>query len=416
MAETLAIDVLWLVEHVVRELDVACAASLHLAAQGRSVAIEPVHGNADRIRAAYAPGVVVTPYCYSAREFGVRDFVAGWAEPPTFFNLSWEQLYYGAYLEYKAPHDAFAREQVIHHAWGGFFKEYLARFGVPEHRVRVNGNPAYALFEQPYRHRFKTRTELAASAGLDPAKRWVFFPENYRWAFYQDVELEGMITRGMSREDAYGMRAFCCDSLVQTMLWLIAAARDGSVEVILRPRPTSDVESFEAILRELSPTGRVPRRLHVIKSDSVREWLMASDVACSSYSTTMIEAAIAGKPAYFLEPIPIPTPLQASWHARVPRIHTRQQFLMTAVTRKPDPSASAELERWARSEMLGHGDPIAGLARIIGDLCPAARPTAAPGVVLGPPENIPPSPDRFTQRDIDAIARAFDRARLSSAA
>jgi hypothetical protein len=179
MDEPRSIDVLWLVEHVARELDVACAASLRLAQEyGRSVAIEPILGSSARVRASYAPRVVVTPYCYSADDTGLWEFVHGWPEPPVFFSLSWEQLYYGAYVAFKAPRDAFARQQVFHHAWGDFFKEYLVNAGVPETGIRVNGQPAYGLFSEPYRRRFKARAELAAQSGVDPSKRWVFFPEN----------------------------------------------------------------------------------------------------------------------------------------------------------------------------------------------------------------------------------------------
>ena len=45
--------------------------------------------------------------------------------------------------------------------------------------------------------RVKTRQELAATLGLNPAKRWLFFPENYRWAFHRAVDLEGMIASGL---------------------------------------------------------------------------------------------------------------------------------------------------------------------------------------------------------------------------
>jgi hypothetical protein len=264
------------------------------------------------------------------------------------------------------------------------------------------------LFSEPYRRRFKTRAELAAQVGVDPSKRWVFFPENYRWAFLRDLDFAWMIASGLQADDAYAMHHFCCDSLIQTVRWLLDLARDGSVEVIVRPRPTTDLKRLERAVQQLAGNGGVPPSLHVTKADSVREWLMASDFACSSYSTTMIEAAVAGKPAYFIEPIPIPPPLQAPWHERVARIRTQAQ-LMNTFLGEPDPSASDALGQWATSEMLGRGDPIAGLASIIDELASTRRRgPAEPGVVLGPPENIPlVGEDQFTQQDVTRLVSSF---------
>jgi hypothetical protein len=406
------VDVLWLVEHVARELDVACAASQQLSEQyGRTVVIEPVAHTASRVRATYEPRVVITPYLYSDQDWGVREYVTGWTHPPVFFNLSWEELYCNAQIGYKTPRDPFTLGTVIHHAWGDFFKDFLIESGVPEEHVRVNGQPAYGLFDEPYRRVFKTRADLAASTGLDPDKRWVFFAESYVWAFFNDIDIECRVAVGASRADVEVMQAYCCDSLVQTVLWLLAAAREGSVEVIVRPRPATDLNALNSVVRQLSGAA-VPPRLHVTKAESVREWLLASDLAFSSYSTTMIEAALAGKPAYFLEPIPIPPPLQVGWHAHVPRIRTQAEFMKT-VRRRADLSAGNGLERWARSELVGRGDPIAGLAAIVDSLAPPTqRRSEARGLVIGPPDSIPhQGVDRFTHQDVDRLVRSFAAAR-----
>ena len=66
----------------------------------------------------------------------------------------------------------------------------------------------------------------------------------------------------------------------------------------------------------------VPARMHFIKEKSVREWIMASDMVISSLSTSLVEAAIAGKPAYLLEPYPCPEFLQVDWQDYITTIST----------------------------------------------------------------------------------------------
>lgn len=367
--------ILWFVEHVARELHAACAVRAILEREhGIGVAVLPYHRKLTGPEAAaLAPKVVVVPYCYQAGDYGLVDHLPLWREA-IWFNLSWEQLYYRAHLEAKRPQDAFARRHVIHHAWGPFFRRYLEESGVPAEHVFVNGHPACQLYEEPYRRVFLRRELLAGRHGLDGGRRWVFFPENYGWGFFSDLQLELKVRAGVPRADAVQMRAFCRDSLRTVLDWLRELAREGTVEVILRPRPATTLADFrEAVRRALGP---LPPRLHLIKEASVREWILASDVVASSFSTSLIEAAVAGKPAYMAEPLPIPPPFDADWYRHAPRLRAREPFLAACLRSAGAPGST--LGTWARDELLGRGDPIRGLADRLVTLC-------RPGALRPPP-------------------------------
>ena len=46
--------------------------------------------------------------------------------------------------------------------------------------------------------------------------------------------------------------------------------------------------------------------LKIIKTETAREWILAADHVMSSHSTTLIEAALAGKPIHRFSPEPYP--------------------------------------------------------------------------------------------------------------
>jgi len=107
--------------------------------------------------------------------------------------------------------------------------------------------------------------------------------------------------------------------------------------------------------------------LHFIKDETVREWILASNVVISSYSTTLIEAAVASRPSYMAEPIPIPDSLQYDWYQHVPRVTSLDQFKRACLSSNGEEVAS-ELRAWAEARMLSNGDPISNLADLIREL------------------------------------------------
>ncbi|MEJ5357660.1 MAG: methyltransferase domain-containing protein [Desulfobacterales bacterium] len=352
------VDVLWFVEHTAREMDVACAVkSLAVYKYCLEIEIRNYYAHAIESMARLNPRVVVHPFFYfSAGALATEDYVKIWPSS-VHFNLAWEQIHYSAQWKIKAPSDDFAKRSVIHHAWGDFYLNYLMAHGVPRCNIFVNGHPAYQLYKLPYRNYFKTRWALANLYGLNPQWKWIFLPENYRWAFIGD-KIKLFHELGADPKEIYELRDFCIKSLETVLRWCNRAGSENGLCVIFRPRPAVNSKLMHKFFCEHIGT-RSPN-LHFIKEESVRDWILASDLVVSSYSTSLIEAAVAGKPAYMLEPFSFPDSIQCEWYRHVPRILQENDFIDLCKDCNPK-NVSQSLRDWAEREMLSNGDPIENL-------------------------------------------------------
>lgn len=379
-------DIVILYEHVVRELDVACALKHYLRRDYglNAELVQYPYGVAAALD-KFDPEIVVLPFCYSDCYAVLKhDFAACLSQWPRahYVNLAWEQLLYEGNRAAKTPGGEFATQHVLHHAWSDFFARYLVEQGLASDHVFVNGHPAYALYDAPYRSFFKTRDELAQQYKLDPIKQWVFFPENYNWMFYRPAELRRLSGLGTGDKDQKAeamseLQEFCEISFREVMRWCADAARRGGYEFIVRPRPATPVEQFAAAAGDV--LGDIPDRLHFLKEGTVREWILASDIVISSHSTSLIEAAVAGKAAFMLAPFPMPSSLRVGWQECTAHLHTQAEFEL-ALEDKRSADASLPLGTWARAHLMSHGDSIWNLASFLGrlsqgDLKPLPSPT-----------------------------------------
>jgi hypothetical protein len=242
----------------------------------------------------------------------------------------------------------------------------------------VNGNPAYQLYRPPYRDYYKDRSLLARQYGLAVSKRWVLIPENYRWAFMPDQTIAWRVRQGARRDDLEAMRAFAQRSLATLLNWCNRAARCDDVELILRPKPATPISEIHQFLTEHLTEPRSPH-FHLIKDESVREWILASDVVMSAFSTTLIEAAIADRPAYMVQPLPTVEAFEADWYRHLPQVTDAAGF--EAACANPQDLPDDRLKRWAEAEMLAHGDPLSNLADCVHALVSGREPPHATAAV-----------------------------------
>jgi hypothetical protein len=358
-----------LVEHVDRELDLLCLLKTLLKGRhGIELKIANFYADAPLLLSRPAPRLVLTPFFYATEDIVLRDYVAGW--PNTrFVNLAWEQLFYPSHQAIKAPRDKFTRKRVTHLAWSQAFVQYLEANGVFPRMTRLVGHGMYRLYGPPYRAYFAGRSELAAEFGLDPAKRWVFVPENYRWAFFTDSKLRRLGKHGVEQTELFEMRDYCRRSMAELVRWSQALAGSGEAEVIFRPRPATSIAELTGFVAE-TLGGEAPA-FRIIKDRSAREWVLASDLTASSYSTVLIEAALAEKAILRVAPEPTPEGLRYDWCDLAPEARDQEGFLEAC--RRADPASADRLRQWAEETFFPAGDPVERLVGVIAEEVRAAH-------------------------------------------
>lgn len=357
-------EVLALIEHVDRELDLLCLLKVLLRKRhGITLRLANVYADAPLLLAGPVPRLVLTPFFYSTSDLVVKDYVTRWPET-RFVNLAWEQLLYPIHQTIKIPRDDFTRNEVQHFAWTQQFADYLHGHGVPRDRVTLTGHALYRLYHAPYHCYFRSRSDLARDYGLDENRQWIFVAENYRWAFLTDAELLGLTRNGVEAEDLSELRDYCRTSLSALVKWCAKLARQKDVEVVIRPRPATSVRETSAFLRDVS--GLESAAFHIIKGESAREWVMASDVVTSSFSTVLIEGALAGKRVLRVEPEPIPAGLHYDWCDLVPSAKTEEEFV-AACSRSSELEEATVLREWAEATFSPAGDPIDQLVAAVAE-------------------------------------------------
>ena len=374
-----------LIEHVDRELDLVCLLKVLLKQRrGIDLEIANLYADAPLTLAGPPPATVLTPFFYAVEDVVVKDYVEAWPQT-RFVNLAWEQLFYPSHQQIKAPRDKFTRKKVTHLAWSEAFVDYLLDQGVLPDRAVLVGHALYRLYREPYRAYFESRAALAREFGLDASKRWVFVPENYRWAFFTDSKLRKLVRRGPEAAALFEMRDYCRRSLAALMQWCDALARRGEVEVIFRPRPATSLKEITAFAAEVFKDGRPAFAL--IKGRSARDWVMASDIVASSYSTVLIEGALAGKALVRVAPEPTPDGLRYDWCDLVPGIASEAGFIEACLA--PAADGASALRDWAERSFFPAGDPVDRLVEIVADQIEAAAagppPVRAPTVAQAMP-------------------------------
>jgi surface carbohydrate biosynthesis protein len=354
---------LLLVEHVDRELDVACLARM-LLKRDFDVDLQIANASADApaVLSGTPPKIVFYHSFYTSKWPLTDDYVSAW--PGTqFVSLAWEQIFNPFDRVGHRPMDSFARDKVIYLAWSDTYRDFLIGNGVKPENIRTVGHALYRLYGEPYSRYFKSRDALAKRFSLNPSKRWVFIPENFAYFFIlTDTIIKNFKLDGVPEEVSIEIREYCRKGMYCLGKWADALARREEVEVIVRPRPSLDRAMMAEFIRD--ECGISEPRFRLVKEETARDWVLASDVVMSSYSTILIEAALVGKTIRKFEPIPIPPALKYEWLDLVCSVGSEEEVINGASVGASD-GGSNRLRTWALSEFFANSDPVLGLVRAI---------------------------------------------------
>ena len=358
MNKNIDIQILWFIEHNARELSVAVITKLLYEKNfGGEVVILNIYENTASALSKYNPKVVIHPFLYKVnQEKATNEILFRW---PTavHINMAWEQIHYPAHLKIKAPADEIASNGVIHFAWGKFFVDYLISNNANEENILITGHPAYSLYKESYRISKENKYEFAKKYNLDPKKKWLFIPENYRWAFSQH-RIDMLVEKGGNRSELIELVLWSQQSLKLLLgsLQNFASINSDKYEIILRPRPANNTSIFTSFVYD---SINDEPKFRIIKDGSVKDWIVVSDVVVSSYSTTLLEASSISKPIFMYVPIPIPSSLICEWYSSVLQIENIAQV--------QNISTDSQLEgaSWAKNNLIHRWDTLPIIALIL---------------------------------------------------
>ena len=378
---TREIDVLYFVEHRDRELETAALVARTLRSRyGLSVAVIPIEYKTYQALYRWKPNTVVAPFGISAETFPMSVYWRVYGGSIGYVNIACEQILSTFFAGPKAPNDSFAREFVTHCAWNDQFVDWLKQNGVLPERIATTGSPQHVLYRDRYAGLHRSKRELAADFGLDASQRWILLPLNYGGAFLPDELRKGMLHRGFDESDLESYIEYCRRSMDESVRWVAAAAETmPEMTFVFRPRPVETESSYLELLA--STLGTIPSNVKVIKGLAVRDWIIASDMVISSHSTTLLDAAAAGRRVGMLHPFEMPDRLKHEWMDLIPRISSSQD--LKDLIEEPDLNPPPEAVAFAEERFgLASGDAIDNLAAVISAEASRPRPGARPQLDL----------------------------------
>ena len=323
-------------EHTHRELLAALIFQHEMEAKGLSSRLRQVNNRIERL----APNsVYFTPYYYDDFDLG-RYHHAAAAAGAWVVNLSYEQMHFRCGRSYLLPDGRFAREQMLHCAWGPRYREHLLEHGIPADRVRLTGHPRFDIYSRP--SLLFTREELGAEFGLDPAKPWVLVPYNFNLSYISEGQRAALEKRNYKLTDAF-IQGVTDAREAFTQMVRELSDRFPEVEVILRVHPAG-YES-ETVYKD---EPRLDRNLHLISAYDIANWIRAAALVVVWNSTSAMEALVAGVPAISYEPFPFSARFDYDVNRILPTFAELADVLAVVET-LPDPQLSydwALFEEW----------------------------------------------------------------------
>ena len=240
-----------------------------------------------------------------------------------YISHRWEQLLSPINFKFKAPKNYFEKEKVKLLVWNENFKNYLISYGVKEENIFVVGNIANNILFNMKDKKTEFRKLFAKEFNIDKNKKWIFLPMNYNWAFFSDDMVKGRIQGGYDKKIAWEYQKYAKQCLKE-FIFFVNKLSKKDYEIILRPHPSITEDDYKKAFNDV--LGFLPKNILLNKDYSIREWIIASDIIGSSWSTSVWDAYQIGKKSFYFTPFKRPEWLDTFWMQKVPNIKNIEEF------------------------------------------------------------------------------------------
>ena len=293
------VDVLFLYETRVRELENICLLKYELERRGYSVAVLNTWNELDKkSRPKYDAKVVVTHAMYHD---GIYQFVKSIVgKAPKIVNMQCEQI--GTIGDRESKHSRYVlsgvAKQSMNICWGDATVQRLTEDSkIDAKHIRKTGNVTLDFCRKELRGYYKSRNTLFETYQVPTDK-----PVNLFISSFSYVNLPEEMVK---QSDVTGRDEFIRlsnDSFHQVLGWFDRLLTETDDQVIVyRPHPA---EAENKDLQKMCE--KFPRRFFVIRQESVKQWICVCDKVYSWFSTAAAEVFAFGVPCAILRPLEIP--------------------------------------------------------------------------------------------------------------
>ncbi|HJB68561.1 MAG TPA: hypothetical protein H9770_06935 [Candidatus Fournierella excrementigallinarum] len=294
----MGLDFLILYEHTVREYESDLLLKLELERRGYTAEIRQL---LDRKKLKYftwkKPKVLVSSCMYDNEAINSHVY-NNVGRCDKIVNLHWEQML----SDTQEAGDWFNMngnaKKCVQTCWGRRTAGRLIAHGMEEKNTPVTGAVMMDFLRPEFAGYFKSKEQLCAEHGLDPAKKLHLYISSFGYASMTDAEVKELSE--MAGTDFSGFAATNRVSMAETLAWFDRyLAGHPEVELVYRRHPSEWNSPALADLSQKRPN------FHVIFSDSVKQWIVAADSISIWMSTAIAEVYMAGKSCHILRPAPI---------------------------------------------------------------------------------------------------------------
>ena len=244
------------------------------------------------------PKVILVPHLYGNANL-YRTF-SRFGRANHIVNLQYEQVL-STKWEKLGHHDPKEEaKKAMHICWGEKTKERLVKAGVSSQNLKVLGAPHLDLLRKEYRKPpMDLKQHFSKKYNIDFSKRWILFLSSFTYANISDSRLTmNEASAGIKLSD---FREIHTNSRNEILDWFSKILEHDTKNIfIYRPHPD------ELMLDPVVKLEKKFPNFKIIRDQPVKQWINASDVIYSWYSTSVVEAHFLDKPYAILRPLVLP--------------------------------------------------------------------------------------------------------------
>jgi surface carbohydrate biosynthesis protein len=287
------VDVLILIEHRTRELESAVLLKYFLEKKGYCVIIDSIKFHKESVILKYKPSIAIVPWAYSNKEIDLfRCFNSLKNKKNTLIlNMHHEQISNDGSDSFIIPKDD--AKKTLHVSWGKNYTKKLLSAGCSENTIIQCGNPRLDFYKGNLKKISDGREKLSYKYNLDSRKKWVLFIAN-SFHLLSEKQININTAKGVDIKEQI-------DSSIKNrndFLYYVDNYLSESDDVIFIYRPHPSFAHVDTKSPEIVELCNKHKNFKCIYENSIRDWIINSDIAISFHSTSIIECAVSETPFY----------------------------------------------------------------------------------------------------------------------